>query len=478
MHKIGKGIVHGFFWTTDGQTFIIGFNLITNIILARMLGPEEFGIIGIILFFTTLAYVFVRGGLAGALIRLPEATDSDLKTVFTFNLSVSVVCYVLLVVFSPAISSFYNEPRIKNVLIVAGLILFINAFQLVNNTLLIREMRFKQRSLYQLISAILSSILAIGAAYFGLGIWSLIILQLGNQLFMTLQLALFEPFYMKVGWSTSSFIRLYKFGVNTTLSNLLNTAFNNIYQLVLGKYFSISQVGFFYQARKLEQVPNNVLNSFTQNVLFSGLAKLQNDIPQFIKTYNRVVRSLTALVGLMTVFTYLYGKEIILLLYGNKWLDAAFYLQLIIIASFFFMQENFNRVIFKVFDKTRQILILEIVKKLIHSLSIVLGVIYKDLEILLGGFVVTNIISFSINYYFSRRIIKDYNEIITLFKIIFTGVLSAILINLFNTILGLEGYFNFAGIPVLLIIYLGLLQLLKGFNFKNDLLSIKRTLNS
>lgn len=455
---------------------MIGFNLITNILLARLLGPEEFGIIGIILFFTTLANVFVKGGLGGALIRLPKATDSDLKTVFTFNLCVSVFAYLLLVVSSPAISSFYNEPRIKNVLIVAGLILFINAFQLVNNTLLIREMRFKQRSIYQLASAIISSLLAILSAYLGLGIWSLVILQLGNQFFMTLQLAIFESFYVKIGWSKSSFLQLYKFGVNTTIANLLNTAFNNIYQLVLGKYFSINQVGFFFQAKKLEQVPNNVLNSFAQNVLYSGLSKLQYDIPKFIKTYNRVVRVLSVMIGLLTVFTYLYGKEIILLLYGSKWLDAAFYLQLLIIASFFFMQENFNRVIFKVFDKTRQILILEIVKKSIHSISIILGVVYKDLTILLGGFVATNVISFLINYYYSRKIIKDYSEIINLLKIVISGAISIFVINWYNTNLELEKYIVFTGIPILVIIYLGLLQLIKGFDLKNDLHSIKKTL--
>lgn len=478
MQTIGKRIVQGFFWTTGGQSFIIVFNLITNIILARLLGPEEFGIIGIILFFTTLANVFVKGGLGGALIRLPQARDSDLKTVFTLNLSVSVFAYLLLAVWSPAISSFYNEPRIKNVLLVAGLILFINAFQLVNNTLLIREMRFKQRSIYQLVSAIISSLLAILSAYLGLGIWSLVILQLGNQLFITLQLAIFEPFYVKIGWSKSSFLSLYKFGLNTTITNLINTAFNNIYQLVLGKYFSINQVGFFYQAKKLEQVPNNVINSFTQNVLYSGLSKLQNDMPQFIKAYNRVTKTLTVLLGFMTIFTYLYGKEIILLLYGSQWVNSAFYLQLLIIASFFFMQEKFNRVIFKVFDRTNLILILEIVKKIIHSISIILGVVYDDLTILLGGFIVTNIISFLINYYFSRSIIKDYSELINLLKIIASGVFSIFVVKYFNANLGLEGYSAFAGISVLIISYLGVLQLLKGFDLKNDIRSIKKILKS
>lgn len=475
MQKIGKKIFDGFIWTIGGQAFILVFNLSTNIILARLLGPEEFGIIGIILFFTTLANVFVKGGLGGALIRLPKASDSDLKTVFTFNLSVSIVCYLLLFIWSPAISSFYNEPRIKNVLLVSGLILFINAFQLVNNTLLIREMRFKQKSIYQLTAVIVSSFLAIASAFLGMGIWALVILQLGTQFFMTLQLAIFESFYAKIGWSQRSFLRLYKFGINTTITNLLNTAFNNIYQLLLGKYFSISQVGFFYQAKKLEQIPNNVLNSFTQSVLYSGLSKLQNDIPKFIQTYNRIIRTLSVIVGLMTVFTYLYGKEIILILYGYDWLNAAFYLQLLIIASFFFMQENFNRVIFKVFDQTKQILLLEIVKKIIHSISIVLGIIFRDLTVLLGGLIVTNIISFSINYYYSRKIIKDYSEILNLLKVIIAGVISIFVVDSLNTKFALQGYYTFAGIPVLLITNLGFLQLVNGFDLKKDVNLIKNT---
>ena len=274
MKSMRKGIVHGFLWNTSGQTLIILINLVTNIILARILGPDIFGIFGIVLFFINIANVLVKGGLGGALIRLTKVDENDLKTVFTFNFLVSIFCYLLIFIFSPYIARFYDEPQIQKILVVSGLILFINVFQLLNRALLIREMKFKQIAIYQFSGIFISSVISISAAFSGFGIWSLIILYVGNQFFTTLQIAIFEPFFAKLGWSKKSFKNIYSFGVNTTLSNILNTAFDNIYQLILGKYFSINQVGHFYQAKKLEKVPNTIINSFIQNVLYSRIAKL------------------------------------------------------------------------------------------------------------------------------------------------------------------------------------------------------------
>jgi len=476
MNSLGKSILNGFFWSTGSQLLVTFITLVVNIVLARLLGPKEFGIIGIVVFFTTLANVFVASGMGAAIVRLPKYRLEDLKTAFTLNLAISILFYVIIVFASPHIALFYNEPRLKKILLVSGLVLFINAFQVVNNAILVREMRFKQRALYQLVSTLLSSLIAIAAAAFGFGVWSLVVLQLSMPLFMVLHLFFFETFTAKLGWSRMSIRNLFSFGVNITLANLINTAFQNIYQLIIGKYFSIVQVGYFYQAQKLEKVPGNILNYFVQNVLFSGLSKLQHDVQGFNRTYNKFIRVLTIFMGFISAFVYLYGKEIIMLLYGDEWINSAVYLQMLIIASFFFMQEQFNRIIFKVFNKTKQILTLEIVKKGFQVITIYIGIKYDSLQILILGFVVTNIFSFIVNFIFSRKITKDYTEILSILKVAASSISSILIINILINMSNIAGYFRLLTSPVFLVLYIGILYLFLGVNIKQDFIAVKRIL--
>lgn len=467
--SLNKRIVSGFFWSTGGQAIYITITLITNILLARILSPEEFGQMGIIIFFTTVANVFVASGLIGAIIRLPEANSEDFKTVFTFNLSISILLYLCLFISSPFIGDFYGDIELAYYLRVSGIILIINAFQLVNNAILVRNMRFSHKSIYNVVAVALASAFALFLAYHDFGVWSLVVLQITTPIFIVLQFAIFERLFIKLGWNKESFSKLYSFGVNTTISNLLNTAFQNIYNLILGKYFSMSQVGYFYQAQKLQQVPQTVLNIFTQNVLLSGLAKIQHEKDLLKKTYEKFVSILTALVGFITIITYVYSKEIVILLYGEKWINSAFFLQLLIIAGFFYMQEQFNRVIFKVYDKTKIILYLEIVKKLIQAVTIIVGIISKDILILIFGLIFTNIISTFCNYYYSNKIISTKIEIQNLFKVIIAGAISILFCILFIKTFKITGYKVFFTAPFLLVIYALTLQVFRVIHIKKDL---------
>ncbi|HHX70549.1 MAG TPA: lipopolysaccharide biosynthesis protein [Gallicola sp.] len=479
MSKLKKALIRGTIWSTLGQLSSLLITLGTNIWLARLLSPEEFGQLGIIMFFIMIANVLTESGLGGALVRKKKATRSDYSTVFVTNLIFSVFCYLLLIIGSGAIANFYEDAIIKDLLIVAGLVLIINSFQLTQNAKLISELKFKEKSIYRFIAVVISSSIGVYLAYSGFGVWSLIAIQLIAAGVNTILLWMFEGFFMRFYFSKASFKELYSFGINTTLASILNKAFDNIYQLILGKYFSISETGYFYQAKRLQDVPGGVINMLSQSVVFSSLAKLQDDKIAFTKVYNKITLYFIIMLGFISSFIYVYAEQIILLLYGSEWVGAIFYMKLLTIGSFFFIQEQINRVIFKVFNQTRKILYLEYVKKTIQSISIVIGVIYLSLQVLIIGFVITNIIGYLINFYYSRKVIGNVSiyELKTLFKIICLSVVVVIIVILFGEMFNLQKNYFLYTIPLLIGSYLIGLKMLKIINIKTEfkkILSVRK----
>jgi O-antigen/teichoic acid export membrane protein len=404
-HK--KQLVSGIFWFIIGQLGYLTIGLISNIILARLLTVYEFGQMGIVLFFILVARVLTDAGLGGALVRNNNATQKDYSTIFLFNLLISFFLMVVIMLSANSIATYYGDHELKNILIASSLIIIINAFQLVQAARLVKNMEFRKKASYDFIAILIASIVAIIFANNGFGVWSIVILQLLLSLF---QSTLYWAFEGGVGpwvFNKDSFKLHYKFGVNTTIASILNTVFDNIYQLILGKYFAISQTGLFYQAKKLQAVPVGVIEKVVQSVVFSSLSKIQENEAEFKKYYQKIVTMFTISSGLICLLVFLFAENLISILYGEKWLGATFFMKILILSSFFYLQESFNRVIFKVYDRTEVILKLEFVKKSIQILSILIGLYYLSLEILLYGFLVTSIISYYINYVKSRIIFKS-----------------------------------------------------------------------
>lgn len=462
MSSLKRKFITGFIWSLGGQAGYLIVTLISNIILARLLTPYEFGQIGIVMFFIIIAKVLTESGLSGALIRKTDATEEDFSTVFIFNLAISFFLFILLISFSGTIADFYDNPPLQNILIALASILLINAFQFTQNAKVIRDLKFKKRSIYMFISVVLSSAFGIILALLKYGVWALVIMQIANAFILTLIYWIFEGPIKKFVFKKSSFKTLYKFGVNTTLASLISTGFENIYNLVLGKFFSIQYTGLYYQAKKLQEVPLSVIKSTLLGVVFSTLSKLQHDQKAFTKFYNRIMVVFTTLVGLICLLIYFYAEQVILLMYGEQWLGAVFFMQILIIASFFLMQEMLNRVLFKVFDKTEKILYLEIIKNVIQLTTVVIGIIKLDLAVLMYGFLATSVISYFINYYYSRKIYQKFSweEIIKVFKVLLIAVGLVGAINILNNqILNLQGFELFYFLPFLIGLYLAMIYL-------------------
>ena len=470
MTSLRKSFISGFFWSILGQGGHLLIYLFASIILARILTPYEFGQIGIVMFFINISRVFTESGLSGALIRKQDATEDDFSTVFVFNLVISVLLTVGIIAASGPISEFYNNNDLQSILIALSFVLIINAFQFTQNAKIVKNLKFRRQAIYNFSATLVSSAAAVVLAYLGFGVWSLVIMQLLNAAVLTTLYWVFEGPSGQFLFKSNSFRQLYKFGLYTTLASLINTAFDNIYSLVLGKYFAIQQTGLYYQAKKLQEIPVNIIKSSTLGVVFSTLSRLQNSRKEFDDFYTRIVTSFTVLVGLICILIYIYAEQAILLLYGEQWVGAVFYMKILVLGSFFYMQEMFNRVLFKVFDKTEKILTLEIIKVAIRSISIVYGVVEMDIIILLYGFLVTSIISYFINYFYSRKVYRSFSweELITTIKVAATGGFVIYVYQVTGSFLEVSMWLSFSFLPLILLIYFVLLRVFKVFNVIGD----------
>jgi O-antigen/teichoic acid export membrane protein len=473
---IKKQLISGTIWSLFGIIIVMLITFFSNIWLANLLSPKEYGLFGVVMFFIMLCNVIVEGGMSGALIRKEKPSNEDFSTLFLCNLFVSILCFLILILVSSSISEFYNEPLLEDLIIYSSFILIIQSFQFSLNVRMLIEMRFKRRQLYRFFAVLFSSFLAIFFAYLGGGIWSLVLQQILNVLFYTLSLFLFERSHemFVFRFSKTSFNELYGFGINTTLSSILNKASDNIYQLVLGRYFSLLQVGYFYQAKKIQDVPGSILNNLVQGVFFSSLSRIQGNSIVFSETYNRVSRFFLVTLGFISCLIFIYSESFILLLYGEKWLGVVYYMKLLSIASFFYYQELINRLIFKIYDKTKRILYLEIFKFFLHLLIIIYGVTNSRIDYLVIGFTINCMISYFLSYYYSRKVLFSFSfyDTFLLIKIVFISVFTCFSTVSFLAFLKLDCFFEFLFVPVILIIYLLLVDFFNILNVKKEFFSI------
>ena len=290
--ELSRSLLLNMFWSFFGQFGYLAVGLVTNIILVRLLSPKEFGQVSIIMFFIILATILVESGLAGALVRKENTTEVDYSTVFIFNLAISIILMFALLVSSEYIAMFYNDSDLINLLRLSSLVLIVNALRITQSVKLIKSLNFKVKSYCEIIAIAVGSIIAIYSAMQGVGALSLVILQLSTAITLTILLWFYVGPMKKYEFNYESFKQVYKFGVNTTLASLLDKVFDNSYQLILAKYFSISQSGYFYQAKKLQEMPVGIIQNSILGVVYATLSKIQGDEKKFNTVYFNILRIL------------------------------------------------------------------------------------------------------------------------------------------------------------------------------------------
>jgi len=387
-------------WTLLMQysTQIIG--LFVGILLTYFLTPHEFGVIGMLSIVLSIGNALVTGGMTQSLLRNNTQNKNEYSVVFTFNIMSSIIIYFFIYLISPFVQQFYNQPNLATYLRLLSLIVIINAFSAVQNTLLNVRMQFKEQFLISLPSTIISSIVGVLLAYMKWGIWSLIVMNLMQSFLNTIQLWFYTKWKPSILFDKKTFTMHFNYGYKMTLSSVFNTIFDNIYTIFIGKYYSAAQLGMYTRAYQLQYFATNNLSSAIGKVTFPIVAQLKHNNEALLINYKRNLTLIIYIIAPFTVFLIVSASSIFKLLFNSNWYDAIPYFQILCLSGLFYPIHAYNLNVLKIKGESSVFLYLEIMKKIILTVIVVFCIKY-GIIVLLWGQVLFSTICLPLNIYYS-----------------------------------------------------------------------------
>lgn len=397
--------IKGTFWSAADAFLGQGITFIVGIILARLLSPEEYGLIGICLVFNTVLNGIVDSGFSNALIRKKEVSEADYNTMFITNLLVSFVLYALLYILSPAISSFFERSELVKLLRLTGLVLFTNALSIVQVTILTKKIDFKTKTKASLISAFVSGLVGIVLAYYGFGVWALVGQLLTKQLLYTIALWFFNEWFPKFTFRKNSFFYMWNFGWKLLLSGILNNIWNQLYQIVVAKFYSPSVLGQYTRSREYANIFSFNLTTIIQRVTFPVLSEIQEDRPRMIEAYRKVIKITMFITACCMICLAAISEPLIYCLIGSQWKTAATFLPLICIQMSLYPLHAINLNMLQVLNRSDIYLKIEIIKKILYIIPIVIGIFISIYWMLIASIFI-GIISLYLNSWYIGKTLK------------------------------------------------------------------------
>ncbi len=377
-----------------------GISFIVGLVLARMLSPTEFGIIGIITIFINLSVVIIDGGFATALIRKPDATQDDYNTVFHVNILVSVVLIALLCVSANPIASFFDQPLLAYVLPAMSIMLLFNAGSLIQKTILVKQLDFKSQAVVSLVSSVTSGIIGITAAYKGLGVWALAAQQISRQFIMMIGLWIANHWLPALRFSVKSFKELFGFGAKLLAANVINSLYKDMFLAVIGKMYTARDLGYYNRADQFNMIFSNNLGQIVQKVSLSSLSQVQDDSERMRNAFRKLVRYTGLFTFACTFGLAAIAKPLIVTLIGEKWLPSVYLLQIMSLYAAIYPLQQLNLNILNVRKRSDRFLKLEIFKKFLFIPVILVGFFF-ELQFMIWAAVVYYYIEFFINGWYS-----------------------------------------------------------------------------
>lgn len=399
--KTVKGVGWSAIDTFGGQ----GIGFIVNLILARLLGPEAYGIIGICGIFITIFSTLIDNGFSTSLIRKKDVGNEEYNTMFLTNMAVSLFFYLVLFLCAPSISSFFNNETLVPILRVMGVLLLLQALSIVQNTIITKRIDFKTRAISSLIASIIGGSAAICGAYAGLGVWALVIYQLSKQFVFNICLWILNKWWPSLHFSKDSFKYMWGFGWKMTLSSLLDTTWSQLYQATVGKFYSPATLGQYSRAQDFANIFSASIPGIITKVSFPVIADVQDDLPRMMSVYRKIIKTTMFVTAICMLSMAAISEPLIYVLIGEQWHEASTYLPLICISFSFGPLSAINLNMLKVQGRSDIFLYLEIIKKVIAVAPILLGVFINIYWMLIGSIVI-GIISYFMNSYYTGRKLK------------------------------------------------------------------------
>lgn len=394
----------GVAWSGIDNIVQFGVTFVVSIVLARLLSPDDYGLIGIVGIFTAVCTQLINGGMGSALIRTKDATDEDYNTVFIVNLLMSFVLYALVFCGSPFIADFFHREELTDLTRVASLGMIIGALALVQRTRLTKRIDFKTQTKITLMASISSGIIGIAMALAGCSVWSLVAQHLSSQVLSTILLWHFNKWVPSLSFSRESFHRLFGFGWKMMLSGLLDTVWKELYQVVVGKFYSPATLGQYTRAKHFSILFSSNLTSVIQRVTYPVLSNIQDDKERMVAAYRRIIKTTMFITAICMFSLGAISEPLIYCLIGSKWHEAATYLPLICIGGALYPLHAINLNMLQVQGRSDLFLGLEIVKKIIGVIPLAVCIIYGILPMLYVN-LVTGVICYFLNSHYSGKLL-------------------------------------------------------------------------
>lgn len=387
-------------WSALENVTRLGVTFVVSIVLARLLSPEEYGLIGILTIFIAIFNAIVDSGFTNALIRKQDATDTDYSTVFYTNLVLSVILAAVLFFCAKPISVFFERPELVSLTQVMSSVVIINALSIVQRVRTTKAIDFKTQTKITFISSIGSGVMGIAMAYMGYGVWSLVGQQISNQLFSTLLFWFYNKWMPKLVFSWASFKEMWAFGSKLLASGLIDTAWKEVYQVVIGKCYSPATLGLYTRAKQFADLCSSNLTSVVQRVSYPVLSSIQDDRLRLKSAYQRVIKTTMLPTFVLMLGMAACAEPMIYVLIGEQWLNCVPMLQIISTYGMLYPLHALNLNMLQVQGRSDLFLRLEIIKKIIAIGPLLLG-IFVDIYWMLAGTCVTGILSYYLNAYYS-----------------------------------------------------------------------------
>ncbi|MCR5151647.1 MAG: lipopolysaccharide biosynthesis protein [Prevotella sp.] len=397
--------VKGVAWSAVDNVAQHAITFIVSIVLARLLSPDDYGLIGIIAIFTAVCNTIINAGFTTALIRKKDATDDDYNTVFIVNLTMSIVLYCTIFMCAPLIASFFHREELTSLTRVASLALIIGALALVQQTRLTKRIDFKSQTKITLVASISSGIVGISMALTGFGVWALVAQQLARILLKTILLWKVNKWIPHLCFSTNSFRELFGFGWKMMLSGLLDTVWKESFQVVVGKFYSPATLGQYTRANQFPQLLSNNLTSVIQRVTYPVLSNIQDDKERMKRAYQKMIKTTMFISAVSLLFLGAVSEPLIYCLIGPKWHEAAIYLPLICLPASAYPLHAINLNMLKVQGRSDLFLGLEILKKIIALGPLFIGAFIGIIP-MLYTYLLTSFISYLLNSHYSGKLLN------------------------------------------------------------------------
>ena len=397
--------MNGAIWTFIDILINKGAYFIATIVLAGILGPNEFGLIGMIMLFVSIGNILIDSGMSTSLLRSNNVTEDEYSTVFFTNILMSILVYLSLFFIAPYIASFYNQPLLINIIRWYCLGFIISSLRSIHNVKLIKEMAFKKITLLNLPGVVISVIVGVWMGQKGYGVWSLVSLFLINQIICSILFLFLINWKPNFHFDFTNYENHFKFGYKLVLSALLNTVFENLYNILIGKFYNLKTLGLYERAYTLNNYPASILSGIILKVSLPTLSSIKSDSERLQNAYKNIMQMSFLISASGLAFAALFAHQFVKLFLGNQWLEIVPLFQVLSISFIFYPIHSLNINILSVFGRSDLFLKLEIVKKIIVLIVVAICFNFGVLGLVWSS-VINSILALIINTYYSGRFLN------------------------------------------------------------------------